>query len=277
MRLPEDRAGRLKLAAAIAIAVLAFVAYRRFFPEFDLQQLLEDLSSALGAWTYLLVGVFAFLETGAFVGLLVPGETIVVLGGAVAGQGETDVLLTIGIVWVAAFLGDSASFMIGARLGRGFVLRHGERLRISRERFAQVEAYFQSHGGKTILIGRFIGVIRALAPFIAGSSGMRYGALLPYSILGTGLWATFFTLLGYLASQNLDAVVSASERGFFYFGVIVAVIVAVVLLVRFLRVPANRDRISGRVSSVPSTTTGCPTRWITRTSPGGAPGSMKRL
>ena len=220
-----------------------YLLYKRFFPELDLQQLLDDISSTLGQWTYALVAVFAFLETGAFVGLIAPGETVVVLGGAVAGQGETSVLLTIALVWLGAFLGDTASFFLGARLGRGFILRNGPRFRISAERFAQVEAYFESHGGKTILIGRFIGLIRALAPFIAGSSGMRYSAMAPYSILGTGIWATFFTLLGYFASQNLDEVVRVAERGFLYFAVIVGLIIGTIVAIRFLEVPANRRRL----------------------------------
>ena len=133
-----------------------------------------------------------------------------VLAGAVAGQGETSLVITIGVVWLAAFLGDTASYYLGHRLGRGFILKHGDKLRITKERFAQVESYFAKHGGKTILIGRFIGLVRALAPFIAGSSGMRYGAMAPYSVLGTGLWATAFTLLGYFASKNIEAVLHLS-------------------------------------------------------------------
>ena len=105
---------------------------------------------------------------------MLPGETVVILGGAVAGQGETSIVLTIGIVWVCAAAGDSVSFLLGRRLGRGFVMRHGPRVRITHERFARVEDYFSRHGGKTILVGRFIGLVRALAPFVAGSSGMRY-------------------------------------------------------------------------------------------------------
>ena len=84
----------------------------------DLQGLLEDVSNTLGAWTYLLVGVFAFAETGAFVGLVVPGETVMLLGGAVAGQGAIDIYLLIAIAWFAAWLGDTTSFFIGRRLGR---------------------------------------------------------------------------------------------------------------------------------------------------------------
>ena len=112
-----------------------------------------------------------------------------ILGGAVAGQGETSIVLTIGVVWFGAVAGDSVSFLLGRRLGRDFLLRYGPRVRITHERFARVEDYFARHGGKTIVIGRFIGLVRALAPFIAGSSGMRYSYFLPFSVLGTGLWA----------------------------------------------------------------------------------------
>ena len=139
------------------------------------------------------------------------------LAGAVAGQGATSVVLTIGIVWLSAFLGDTASYFLGVKLGRGFILKHGPKLRITQERFAQVESYFDRHGGKTILIGRFIGLVRALAPFIAGSSEMQYRAMAPYSVLGTGLWATTFTLLGYFASKNIDAVLENSERALLAF------------------------------------------------------------
>ncbi len=243
MKLPSDRRGRTKLGLVLLAALGVYLLYRRFFPELDLQQILDDVSTTLGAWTYALVSVFAFLETGAFVGIVAPGETVVVLGGAVAGQGETSVLLTIALVWLGAFLGDTASFFLGSKLGRGFVIEHGPRFRITPERFAQVEDYFASHGGKTILIGRFIGIVRSLAPFVAGSSGMRYGAMAPYSILGAGLWATFFTLLGFFAAQNLDAVVSASERGFLYFGVLIGIGIGIYLTVRYLREHHNRVRV----------------------------------
>lgn len=247
MHLPETRSGRIKLGAFLAAGVAAYLLYRQFAPELDLQVILDDIAGTLGEWTYLIVSIMAFLETGAFVGLVAPGETFVVLAGAVAGQGKTNVVLTVGLVWFSAFAGDTASFILGRRLGRGFVLEHGERIRISRERFAQVEEYFDKHGGKTILIGRFIGLVRALAPFIAGSSGMRYPAMAPYSVLGTGLWATFFTLLGYFASRNLEAVFAATEQGLLAFGVLVVGVVATIWVVRRLRVEENRERLQTRM------------------------------
>ena len=234
-----------------AIAVIGFIAFQRLAPDVDIEGLLEDLSEGLGEWTYALVGVLAFLETGAFVGLVFPGETAVIIGGAVAGQGDLSVILMIAIVWSCAWAGDSVSFLIGTRLGRDFVLRHGPRVRITRERFEQVESYFGRHGGKTILIGRFLGLVRALAPFIAGSSGMPYRAFLPFSILGTGLWAATFTLLGYLLSESLDKAAEIAGRGTFVFGALIAVVVAGVLLTRFLREPENRARIAARIEATP--------------------------
>ena len=84
-------------------------------------------------------------------------------------------------------------------------------MKITHERLEQVEDYFDRHGGKTILIGRFIGLVRALAPFIAGSSGLAYRRFIPYSILGTGLWATVFCVLGYIFWRSFDRV--AHYRG----------------------------------------------------------------
>jgi len=208
----------------------------------DLEHLLQELARELGTWTYLLVGAMAFLETGAFVGLVAPGEFSVILGGAVAGQGVIDLGTMLGIAWVCAFAGDSASFALGSRLGRDFVLRHGPRVRITRQRFEQVERYFASHGGKTILVGRFIGLVRALAPFIAGSSGMRYRAFMPFSVLGTGLWAATFTLLGFFFARSLDRVAEVVGQGTFLFGLVVFTVVGVVLAVRALRRPQARAR-----------------------------------
>jgi membrane protein DedA with SNARE-associated domain len=243
VRIPEGKQGKRLTLAAVVLGVIAFwVIINRVVPHDDLQGLLENVSQALGKWTYLLVGAFAFLETGAFVGLVVPGETVMLLGGAVAGQGEIDIYLLIGIAWFSAWAGDTTSFFIGRRLGREFVLRNGPRVGISNERFHKVEEYFGRHGGKTILIGRFISLIRAFAPFVAGSSGMRYRAFVPYSILGTGVWASAHILIGYFFSRSIDTAAKYAGRGAFLLATTIVVAVGIVTGVRFLREPANRRR-----------------------------------
>lgn len=117
MELPRKRKDWLKIVGVVVAIIVAYQLIKRALPDVDAQKLLEDVSGSLGSWTYLIVGFLAFLETGAFVGLVAPGETVVVLAGAVAGQGATSVVLTIGIVWLCAFLGDTCSFFLGEKLG----------------------------------------------------------------------------------------------------------------------------------------------------------------
>ncbi|MGZ5332430.1 MAG: bifunctional DedA family/phosphatase PAP2 family protein [Solirubrobacterales bacterium] len=242
MKPPRLSGHRLTLLIGAVLATVLLL-FKDQLPSFNLEHLLESLSESLGAWTYLLVGGLAFLETGAFVGLVAPGEFTVMLGGAVAAQGDISLPLIIAVAWFCAWAGDSVSFLIGNRLGRDFLRRHGPKLFIDEQRLDQVDSYFKRHGGKTILIGRFIGLVRALAPFIAGSSGMRYSAFVPYSILGTGLWATGLTLAGYFASQSLDRIAEIVGRGLLLFGITVAVIVALVSVYRYLRSAENRRKL----------------------------------
>jgi membrane protein DedA with SNARE-associated domain len=243
MKLPGEEGGnrkRILIAIAIAVVAAGYFFIGRELGHIDLQDLLEEVSETLGAWTYLLVGVFAFAETGAFVGLVVPGETTMLLGGAVAGQGAIDIYLLIAIAWFAAWLGDTTSFFVGRRLGREFVLRHGPRVGVSHERFEKVEEYFGRHGGKTIFIGRWISLVRALAPFIAGSSGMGYRGFLPYSVLGTGLWASAHILIGYFFSRSIESAAEYAGRGAFLLATTIVVVAGAVFLYRHFRVERNR-------------------------------------
>jgi len=236
----ESNRKRLVLAVVAAAVIFGYYLLSQKLGHLDLHNLLEEVSNTLGAWTYLLVGVFAFAETGAFVGLVVPGETVMLLGGAVAGQGAIDVYLLIAVAWFAAWAGDTTSFFIGRRLGRDFVLQHGPRFGIGHERFEQVEDHFSRHGGKTIFIGRFISLVRAFAPFIAGSSGMRYRAFVPYSILGCGLWASAHILIGYFFSRSIDTAAKYAGKGAFLLGTLIVVVVGTVVLARHFRVEENR-------------------------------------
>lgn len=214
----------------------------------NIQKLVEDLASALGAWTYLVVGAMAFFETAAFVGLIAPGETFMLLGGVVAGQGEVSLVVLIGIAWSCAVAGDLASFYAGHRLGRGFLERHGPRFSITADRLATVDGFFDNHGGKAIFLGRFVGLVRAVNPFLAGASGMPVRRFLPYSILGAGTWATMLLVLGFVFWQSFDRVTAWAERGALALGTTVTVLVAGVWSYRYFRVAENRELLAGWVS-----------------------------
>ncbi|MDX6637751.1 MAG: hypothetical protein QOJ01_1262, partial [Solirubrobacterales bacterium] len=116
--------GRWPQLIFVVVAIAVFAGVDHLLNSIDIGKLLNDVSNKLGAWTYGVVGLAAFLETGAFVGLILPGESAVILGGAVAGQGATSIVVTIGVVWVCAWGGDTVSFLLGRRLGRGFILEH---------------------------------------------------------------------------------------------------------------------------------------------------------
>ena len=209
----------------------------------NLEELMLDVGRALGPWTYLVVGILAFLETGAFVGLVAPGETTVIVGGVIAGQGEISLWVLIGIVWGCAVAGDLASYTAGRKLGRAWLLRHGERVKITEDRLHKVEEFFERRGGVTILVGRFIGFVRALAPFIAGTSNMPLRRFLPYDVLGAGAWAATFCTLGYVFWQSFDRLTTYVSTGLFAFGTVVAVVVAIVFLVQLRRDPERREQV----------------------------------
>jgi membrane protein DedA with SNARE-associated domain/membrane-associated phospholipid phosphatase len=232
------------LVAGGALAAVAALVYGLGVIHLpNLEQLLIDVGERLGSWTYLLVGALAFFETGAFVGLVAPGETALLLGGLVAGQGQIDVLTMIAIVWAAAVAGDLTSFYLGRRLGRAFMVKHGARVQITEERLEQVERFFDRHGGKAILIGRFVGLVRAIAPFLAGSSGMPLRRFVPYDVIGAGLWGSSFVLLGYVFWQSFSQLVDYAKKGALALGAVIVLVVAIVWVVRWLRDTENRARM----------------------------------
>jgi membrane-associated protein len=217
------------LAVAALVAAAAYALVLTGVVELpDFPKLLRDLSDTLGAWTYALVGALAFLETGAFVGLIAPGETALALGGVVAAAGDIQLWVMIPIAWACAAGGDLTSSLLGRRLGTQWLDKHGARFGISIARRQQVERFLDKHGPRAILIGRFVGIVRAVAPFLFGSSGMRLRAFLPWSILGTGLWATAFTMVGYVFHESFESAADTLAHG----ALALAVIVTVGLMIR---------------------------------------------
>jgi membrane protein DedA with SNARE-associated domain len=224
---------QLGVSAAV-LALVAGLATGTIDPT-AVARALSDVVRSLGTWAYAGVGGMAFLETGAFVGLVVPGETVVVVGGVAASHGDVSLPLIGLVAWIGAWIGDATSFHLGRRYGAAVIRPIARRLRISEQRLASLERSLARHGGKTVLVGRFV---RALAPFMAGASGMRYRDLAPWSLAGSGAWAFAFTLVGY---QFAGAVESASRRTSLVLAVVAAA-VAVLLVLRHRR----RARIATR-------------------------------
>jgi membrane-associated protein len=223
--------GRVALAGAAGVGALAaalFAAGALDTP--DPSAGLSSASGSLGEWAYLAVPALAFLETAAFVGLLVPGETAVVVGGVVAQRGDVTLPALIVLVWLGAVGGDLVSFALGRRLGRPFLDAHGPRLRIRPEHVQRVERFFARYGGRAVLVGRFVGILRALTPFVAGASQLPLRRFLPYSLLGALAWAATFTVIGYAFASSFESAGEAAAR--IALGAAVLVAVALLLVAR---------------------------------------------
>ena len=226
--------GEIRILGILAVCVLAVLGSGLVhFPDFE--KLIEDIGSTLGAWTYLLVGGMAFLETAAFIGFLVPGEFTVIFGGVIAGQHQISVFILLVVVWIGAILGDTVSFFLGRKLGRNFLVRYGDRVMITRARLETVEHFYADHGRKMVLVGRFIGFLRPLGPFIAGASKMPFMRFFPFDAIGGILWGTTFVILGYIFWRSLDEILKFVGQSSLALGIVFAVVLGFVALRRYYR------------------------------------------
>jgi membrane protein DedA with SNARE-associated domain/membrane-associated phospholipid phosphatase len=195
---------------------------------------LIKLISRLGHWGYLIIFLGAALECSAFLGLAVPGESLVLVGGFFAGSGQLDVGDLIIVVAIGAILGDSIGYELGRHCGRSWLLRYGRWFRLRQSHLDRVDDFFRRHGGKTIFMGRFIGFLRVLAPFVAGSSRMPYGRFLFYNATGAFLWSTAFVLIGYFVGASWDIVGKWIGRASAILGGALLVVLGMVWLWRWL-------------------------------------------
>jgi membrane protein DedA with SNARE-associated domain len=201
-------------------------------------QYLLDLVLRLGDWSYLIIFAAAALECAAFAGLLVPGESLVLASGFLAHRGILEVDAVMAAAGLGAIAGDNIGYLLGARLGREWLLRKGSRFGIRKKRLNQAEAFFQRQGPKAVFFGRFVGFARALVPFVAGASRMLYRKFVIYDALGAVLWTVGFVTLGYV----LGASWRVAEKWISWSGLILGAIVGLTLLLVWLRRRRARPR-----------------------------------
>lgn len=180
----------------------------------------------------------ATLESAAFLGFLVPGESLVLFAGFLAWAGLLELPALIVVVAAGAIVGDSIGYQLGRRLGREWILRHGPRLGVHGRWLERTERFFARHGGTTVFLGRFVGFLRAMAPFVAGASRMPYGRFLVFNIAGGLAWAVVTVLLGYSLGESWR--IGERWLGRAGLGMAVAVVVLVVGAALWRRRQARR-------------------------------------
>ncbi len=149
-----------------------------------------------GVWIYAILFLIIFCETGLVVAPFLPGDSLLFVAGALCGMDALKLHWLMPLLTLAAFFGDNSNYWIGRLAGLGLIRRLGGRL-IKTEHLEKTHAFYEKHGGKTILFARFLPIIRTFAPFVAGIGLMRYRLFVLFSALGSVAWISSFTVGGY--------------------------------------------------------------------------------
>jgi membrane-associated protein len=176
----------------------------------------EHLSSLLtqyGTYVYMILFLIVFVETGLIVMPLLPGDSLLFAAGALAAStGQLNIWIIIPLLILAALLGDNVNYFVGKYFG-GYIKSKERILFFKKEYIEQTEAYYKKHGGKTVIMARFVPIIRTIAPFVAGAGSMTYGKYISNCIAGAILWVVSMTLLGYffgnfeIVKKNFEIVI----------------------------------------------------------------------
>ena len=175
---------------------------------------LAALVADYGAWIYVILFLIVFCETGLVVMPFLPGDSLLFVAGALAALGGMHIHLLVGLLIVAAILGDTLNYHVGKHLGHRLVARPDSRW-FHHEWLDRTHAFYDRHGGKTVVIARFVPIVRTFAPFVAGMGSMAYGRFLRYNVLGGIAWVTSFAYAGYwfgnvpVVKQNLSLLIVA--------------------------------------------------------------------
>lgn len=164
------------------------------------KETLEMIVTNYGAWAYLVLFLIIFCETGLVVTPFLPGDSLLFIVGAFCGAGSLDPLLTTGLLMSAAVLGDNTNYWIGRTAGPAVFNREDSKL-LNKKHLEKTHAFYEKHGGKTLVIARFMPIVRTFAPFVAGIGKMTYTKFLAYSVGGGILWIGGLIGLGYLVGN----------------------------------------------------------------------------
>ena len=179
-----------------------------------IDQHLAALSAEYGVWIYAILFLIIFCETGLVATPFLPGDSLLFAAGGIAALGEMNIHLMVALLLAAAILGDAVNFAIGKYFGARLFANPDSKI-FRRAYLDKTHAFYEKHGGKTIIIARFVPIVRTFAPFVAGMGNMHYGRFIRYNIIGAILWVVLFSYAGYffanspLVKNNLALVLAA--------------------------------------------------------------------
>ena len=185
-----------------------------FYSLFALDQSVAAIAAQYGHWLYAILFLVIFAETGLVVFPFLPGDSILFIAGTVVATAGLNVHLLVIVLIVAAILGDTVNYSIGHYIGPRAFDRPDSRW-FKQEHLRRTQSFYDRYGGFTIIVGRFVPIIRTFAPFLAGVAGMTYGRFLSYNVVGAVAWISSLVYAGYLfgnipwVKENLTLIVFA--------------------------------------------------------------------
>ena len=165
-----------------------------------IDQHLIELTQTYGLWIYAILFLIMFCETGLVVTPFLPGDSLLFAAGAVAALGGMNVHMAAALLLAAAVIGDAANFAIGKYFGEKLFAKPDSRV-FKREYLDKTHAFYEKYGGKTIILARFVPIVRTFAPFVAGMGDMHYGRFIRYNIIGALMWVGLLTYAGYFFGE----------------------------------------------------------------------------
>lgn len=170
--------------------------------DFVLHPDLAALLSQYGHYLYAILFLIIFVETGVVVMPFLPGDSLLFTAGLLAAGGGLNIFILIGLLFVAAFLGDTVNYLIGKFFGnKAMMLKFRGKQLIKQEYINQTHEFYEKHGPKTIILARFVPIVRTFAPFVAGVGSMNYSTFITYNVVGGLLWVSSMTILGYFLGE----------------------------------------------------------------------------
>ncbi len=197
---------------------------------------LSAIIQQFGAWTYAILFAVIFIETGLVIMPFLPGDSLLFAAGTFAALGALDVRLLVVLLAAAAVVGDTVNYWIGHRIGEKAFSREDARF-FKKEYLDRTHAFYEKHGGKTIIIARFVPIIRTFAPFVAGIGKMSYGRFLSFNVIGGVGWVVLLVGAGYFFG-NIPFV-----RKNFSIAILAIILISTVpIAVEYFRHRKNRTR-----------------------------------
>jgi membrane protein DedA with SNARE-associated domain len=191
-------------------------------PPPQLPGVLHSLEPTLNQYGYLAVAGLVLLED---FGVPVPGETVLILGAVYAGAGRLNVFLVALLGFLAAVLGDNIGFAIGHFGGRPLIERYGRYILLTPERITKTTAFFERHGGKIIIVARFVEGLRQANGIIAGISGLHWAKFLIFNMIGAALWVGVWVSIGYFSGSHIDSIYNTAARYSTYLAIAVGLFI----------------------------------------------------